>query len=328
MHKFTSQQLQDLINKAEKILVLLPGNPDLDNLAAGLGLHLSLSETKKEVQIYSPTPITAAFNRLIGVDKVTDMLAGQNLVISLPDQHEKIERVFTETNQQTGYFEIIVEPRKGSPTVDHQNITFNYQEFQFDLIIDVDGAGSGEQSEEIKALLTTTKTIKIDATPHPETESFDMQRSSISENTFHFLKQLGFEIDKDIATNLLAGIEHKTANLTKTDISPVTFEIVALCLRIGAVRGYTQTPEAKIETEKEPVKMEPETKQEVKEELGLTPDMSVNVDEQKEEKVKSEKLPKLTIESNEHAKEDKEATSPATPGWLIPKMFGDSKPAA
>jgi len=48
------------------------------------------------------------------------------------------------------------------------------------------------------------------------------------------LSSLGYSIDNDIATNLLAGITSASQNFTSTNTSAQTFESAALCLKSGA----------------------------------------------------------------------------------------------
>jgi nanoRNase/pAp phosphatase (c-di-AMP/oligoRNAs hydrolase) len=63
-------QFKQLVDSAKSILILLPTKPFFDQVAAGLGLFLALRDTK-DVSIVTSTPVTVDFNRIVGINKVT-----------------------------------------------------------------------------------------------------------------------------------------------------------------------------------------------------------------------------------------------------------------
>ena len=71
---------KSIIDGSKSILIMLPTKPFFDQVASGLGLYLSLRD-KKDVQVYSTTPMTVEFNRLIGVNKISQELGNKNLII-------------------------------------------------------------------------------------------------------------------------------------------------------------------------------------------------------------------------------------------------------
>ena len=84
---------KSLLEEAKSILILLPLRPFFDQVAGGLGLYLALRESK-EAAISSPSEMVVEFNRLVGVNKVTNELGNKNLVIKFSDyQATGIERV-------------------------------------------------------------------------------------------------------------------------------------------------------------------------------------------------------------------------------------------
>ena len=72
------------VDSANSILILLPTNPDFDQVAAGLSLYLSLMGGKN-IQISVSSPVTVEFNRLVAVNKIATELGNKNLVISFYD---------------------------------------------------------------------------------------------------------------------------------------------------------------------------------------------------------------------------------------------------
>jgi hypothetical protein len=68
-----------IIENARSVVIFLPTKTRLDDIASALSLFLALKDLKP-VQIIAPSPITVSFNRLIGIDKVTQG-GNKNLVI-------------------------------------------------------------------------------------------------------------------------------------------------------------------------------------------------------------------------------------------------------
>jgi|SRR3989344_2946961 len=334
MPQYDTSQLQQLIAHSNKLLIILPQNPSLDHLAAGLALHLSLLKTHKEVQTFTPTAVTVEHNRLIGINQVINQLTGHNLIISLPQQQENIERVYTEINPQTRNFEIIIEPRKGFPSPNHQTISYAYQGYKSDVIFFLDTKHPEDftnfDADYFQSLIDSTHLVHISTSPdadHPKTYEFvDQQASSISEIIANILQGLHFDVDNDIATNILAGIEHRTSGLTAANLTAQTFEIVAWCLRMGAVRGYTQAIQPLENIVATPSTAEPkiittENKAVIKEKYVYNPLLQSN------EEVDSIQLTTQSIQDQPAAIPSSRSPSRKisslksnVPDWLIPKI--------
>ena len=101
---------KSVIDASKSILILLPTKPYFDQVAGGLGLYLSLRQSK-DVLVFSPTPMTVEFNRLIGVNKVTAEMGNKNLIIRFTDyKANDIERVSYDI--EDGQFRLTVIPRQ------------------------------------------------------------------------------------------------------------------------------------------------------------------------------------------------------------------------
>jgi len=61
--------LQSVISSSKDTLVLLPTNPNFDQVAAALALYLAFANTSK-IEIACPSPMVVEFNRLVGVDRI------------------------------------------------------------------------------------------------------------------------------------------------------------------------------------------------------------------------------------------------------------------
>ena len=95
-----------LVDSSASILILLPTKPYFDQVAAGLGLFLSLRD-RKETQISCPSPVTVEFHRLVGVNKITSEVGNKNLTIKFVNYNpQDIERVSADI--ENNEFKLIV----------------------------------------------------------------------------------------------------------------------------------------------------------------------------------------------------------------------------
>src|SRR3989344_5719320 len=84
---------RQIVEESKSILIILPNKPYFDQVAAGLSLFLSLRGSRN-TQITSVSPMTVEFNRLIGVNKISQEVGNKNLVIRFTDyKASDIERV-------------------------------------------------------------------------------------------------------------------------------------------------------------------------------------------------------------------------------------------
>ena len=65
---YNTQPVLTALQTAKQVLILLPQNPKVDSVAAGLSLFLALSKAKLSTTIGCPTEMTVGFNRLFGVN--------------------------------------------------------------------------------------------------------------------------------------------------------------------------------------------------------------------------------------------------------------------
>lgn len=234
-------QIRTLTEQAKEILILIPPGPNLDQVAALLSLYLSLISRGKHVSITCPTLMTVEFNHLVGVDKVgnkIDSAQGNNLVISFPYQEGSIEKV--SYNIENNAFNLVIEPRKDYPPVTPEAIKYSYTGGNIDLVCTVGVARLSDLDNlsPNQALFNEKPIINIDVNPqnqnYGKVNLVDSNISSICELLVSSFSLLGFNMDNDIATNLLMGITNGTNNFTSVQTTASTFEAAAICLRHGA----------------------------------------------------------------------------------------------
>jgi len=232
-------QLQSALNSAQHILIAFPQKANLDKVAAGLALYLSLKKANKQVAVVCSQPMTVGFSSLIGIDKVSNKTGGRNLVISLDYFEDSIEKV--SYNIEDKKFNLVVQPKKGFPPLSTKKVKYSYTGGEFDLIFAI-GASSLDDLGKIfltnKALFTEDKLVNFAIQPakarFAKINLVDEKAASLSETMTYFLSRLKLPVDTDIATNLLSGIKTASGNFSSAKVRAATFEAAAFCLRAGA----------------------------------------------------------------------------------------------
>ncbi|MDP3918171.1 MAG: hypothetical protein Q8Q30_03295 [Candidatus Woesebacteria bacterium] len=230
-----------LISSANEILVLLPNKPYLDQVAGGLSLYLSLLGLGKKVSIFCPVSMTAEYSRLIGVDKVTTDLENHNLTIKFVN-YEATDVDKVSYDILDGQFKLTITPKLGfkSPTKDQVDVS--YSGISCDLVILIGGANDShfpilnkEEFKNTKLVHIGTRLLEV-INNDLQVLSFARPASSTSELITLLLKESGYSIDSDIATNLVTGIEEQSKNFQGESVTADTFTIFAELLKLGGKR--------------------------------------------------------------------------------------------
>jgi len=226
-----------LIDSASSVLVVLPTKPYFDQVAAGLSLYLSILG-RKEASIFCPSPITVGFNRLIGVNKISQELGSKNLTIKFSGYDAtNIDKVSYDIDK--GEFKLTVVPKTGLAAPQKEQLNVSYAGVAADLVILVGGANDSHfpilfSDELANAKIAHIGTRVLDS--KREILSFAKPGATTSELVANLVKENGLTIDKDTATNLVMGIEDGSANFTSSEVTPETFETFAFLLRNGGAR--------------------------------------------------------------------------------------------
>lgn len=238
------QRFKDALVQSERVAIVVGKNPNVDEMAAGLSLYLSLKSAQKAVSIASVSQPIVELSSLVGIDEVKGSIGGGtsgDLVVSFPYQEGEIEKVsYTIEN---GFLNIVVKAGENGLTFQEQDVRFTRGNGTGtpSLIIVVGTA----QMASVSALLTPE--ILKDATVvnidnKAENEGFgdivlvSPQYSSVSEEMANVILSNGLPMDVDIAQNLMLGISFATNNFQSPQTSYFAFEIVAELMRRGAVR--------------------------------------------------------------------------------------------
>ncbi len=239
-------KIPEAISKGTSGIILLPMNPTVDAVAAACSLYLGLSKLGKNVTIACSSPIQSEF---VGADKIQNNLStgGDNLVISFPFKEDSLDKV--DYGFQGEFFNIIVTPRPGQGKLEPNRVKFSYTGGSLDFVFTIDtpnlnslGHIYAENQNEFNG-----KTI-INIDRHLVNDSYGVinfvnkTASSTSELILKVLQTLQIQIDKDVATNLYAGLTAATNNFTSYSVNADTFETASLLLKFGAVKKALNRP--------------------------------------------------------------------------------------
>lgn len=243
-------QARSILGNSKNILLAIPVDPSIDNVASALALYLSLSAAGKQVSIITPTEITVQFNHLIGVDKISTSFTaqnGKNLIISFPYTEGSIEKVSYNIENET--FNLVIEPREGYPSVLPEMMKYNFSGGNYDTIVTI-GAANIEELGQIYSnnqnLFNEKQVINIDDdianSNFGKINLIDSKIASLSELVLGLIDQMNLPVEADIATNLLTGLTAQTNNFSSPKTTATTFETAAMLLKFGAQKTQITTP--------------------------------------------------------------------------------------
>jgi hypothetical protein len=232
------KSFKNLIDQSRSLLILLPLGADVDEVAAGLSLYLAAREGREAV-VFSPTQMTVNFNRLVGVNKINNQLGNKNLVIKFSEyKANDIERVSYDI--EDGEFKLTVIPKSGMNAPSKDQISLEYSGVSADSVVLIGGDNENSfpalNSQDMKGLNIIHVGTRQLSLKNQQVMSFAKAASSVSEILANLIKDSGFGIDSDIATNLVIGIEEGSKKFTDNLVNADTFAIFSELLRNGGKR--------------------------------------------------------------------------------------------
>ena len=234
---------KNIIDQSKSILILLPTKPFFDQVAAGLSLYLTL-RGEKDIQISSPAPMTVEFNRLIGVNRISQELGNKNLVIRFTDYRASdIERVSYDIENSQFRLTVIPKQRVVPPT--KEQVELAYSGISADTVIIIGGANESHfpaisEKSLSGANILHIGTRDISLSSNKSYVSFSRPASSVSEVVASLIRESDLKLDEDVATNLLMGIEEASTNFTDSSVTADTFSLVSELMHKGGKRFSSQ----------------------------------------------------------------------------------------
>ncbi|MBI4050661.1 MAG: DHH family phosphoesterase [Candidatus Doudnabacteria bacterium] len=222
------KQIFEAVNKANRVLVVLPANPNGDALGSGLAFFDFLRKLDKQPEIICAAADLAAFNFLPKLKEIKrELEVSQSFVISLQTENAKLDELSYEVKPDR--VDIFVKPKSGKFTT--QDVSFKSAKFPYDLIVTLDCPSLehlGEIYEKNTDLFFETAVINIDH--HPSNEHYgeinhvDLAATSTAEILTILIQDYEASlIDENIATNLLTGIIVETNSFQHIKTTPQAF---------------------------------------------------------------------------------------------------------
>ncbi len=239
-------ELKTLLPTAKSILIALPVNANIDQLSSGLALFLTFEGAGKQVSIVCDDLVKVGQSHLFGVDHIQKNIPstdGGNLTLTLEgvaasdNTVPALEKLdwFAEGSNLNLVFHVLP-----GQTFQPSRIVPHYQGGGFNLIFVVGAVNLnalGNVYNSSPQAFSGTHVVNIDTqtanTSFGQTNIVDTASSSLSEVIGAVITDLGFNLDSDSASNLLAGIFSVTKNLTDEKVNAETYMAVAQCLRVG-----------------------------------------------------------------------------------------------
>lgn len=244
------EALKSRLAAAQSILLTLADKPSQDVVAAALALYLSIKQSGKSVSVIAASAPLVRDSHLVGLDKITTEIGGNNLVITLDVPENTIDKVTSNTDG--GHLNLVISPAKGMAPITASNVKFATSGASADLVIvvgaaDLSDLGSLMAKEPLLFSKENLVNISNQVGEFAEINLTDPS-SSNSELVTALLKELALPLDVDIANNLMQGIENATDGLSSPNMTADTFEALAILYRAGARRTppVAPHPEAKI----------------------------------------------------------------------------------
>jgi len=239
-------RISQIVNQKLSGAVVLPSNPSIDATASATALYLSLLKLGKNISLSCSTKVDYD---LTGVDKIQKNLSasGDSLMISFPYTDGSIDKIDYRIEGES--FNLFITPRNGFPKLDPSKVSYSYTGGKLDFIFVLDSptlTSLGELYQNNQNQFQGVEIINVDR--HLTNANFgtinyvNKTASSLSEMVFLLIKNLGVELDKDIATNLYAGLASATNNFSSYSVNAQTFETAAALLKMGAIKKIIKKP--------------------------------------------------------------------------------------
>ncbi len=258
-------ELKNLFPTSKSILIAVPANASIDQLSASLALFLTFEGAGKQVSIVCDDDIKVGQSYLYGVDHIQKTLPktdGGNLTLTLEGVAASDGTVpalekfdwSSENNNLNLVFHVLP-----GQTFQPAKIVPHYQGGGFNIIFVIGAVNLtalGNIYSSNTQAFSGTHIVNIDAqasnTSFGQTNVLDANASSVSEIVSNVLGDLGFVLNGDVASNLLAGIFEATGNLTNQKVNAETYMAVANSLRVGGkkpgISSVTAQPQVQVAT--------------------------------------------------------------------------------
>jgi hypothetical protein len=230
-------KITEKIQGAENVLVALSNNPDVDELAAAIGLTLIIDKMGKHATAIFSGAVPNALE-FLQPEKTfeTNTNSLQDFIIAL--NKEKADHLRYKIDGE--YVKVFITPYK--TTIDEGDLEFSHGDYNVDLVISL----NVDSVDELDGALAEHGKILHDATAiditreapgkFGEIEWSQPEASSVSEMIEVLAGRLGRDdlVDKAVATALLTGIVAATNRFSNERTTPAAMAIAGRLMAAGA----------------------------------------------------------------------------------------------
>jgi hypothetical protein len=234
-------EIENILRHVSNILITTKKDYTIDDIASIFVLKKFFERREKNVEVAIDNfEKTASLDFISGLDEIKlDLIEAQKFIISLNIEKSGVKDFSYEVSE--GELNIFITPKKGF--FNEMDLSAKKGDFSFDLVITVgarDLDSLADIYEKNRSLFQRSPIMNFDNDLKNENYGkmniLDIKVSSVSENVINFLKkeEPGYEIDKEDATYLLAGIMSKNKAFKVGHISPQILETTSWLLEKGA----------------------------------------------------------------------------------------------
>ncbi|OGE10237.1 hypothetical protein A3A60_01805 [Candidatus Curtissbacteria bacterium RIFCSPLOWO2_01_FULL_42_26] len=239
MDDYLKEETQKNLARAQSILVAIAKEAGFDALASGLALFLCLKKLRKNVSIIGQDPSVSDAQKLYAVDKIRKRESNNNLVITVNNAIDKVDKVTHFLDGKT--LKLVIHALAGSEGAQKEDIGFEYSSVYPDFIFAI----GYESMDQLRKEFAHEQDISSDvwivsinkdkmSQQFAQVNLTDPSGSSISEITTTAIKTLSLPIDEDIAFNLYSGLSQATRMFTPSLTTPATLETAQYLIKFGA----------------------------------------------------------------------------------------------
>ncbi|HRY63284.1 MAG TPA: hypothetical protein P5267_01610, partial [Patescibacteria group bacterium] len=238
-----NQQITELFTRSSHILLTTSATDSGDGLASLLALKLFLNKLNKPADLIITEELAHKFSFLFGAENIkisADPL--RRLIVTLDIKNNKVKEFNYDIQGEE--LKIYITPEQAE--FKKENVSVSASDYAYDLIVVVgcpDLEALGTLYFEHPDFFFQTTIINIDNNPgnerYGQINEIDLNVSSCSEITLQLISGSHPElINKEIATNLLAGLITKTDNFRSPTITPESLHAASSLMKLGADQAY------------------------------------------------------------------------------------------
>ncbi len=236
--------LANVLPTAQSVVCFIHPQATYDAVAAALSISMAVREAGKSCEVICEEPMRVEYNYLVNIDQVIQEAGNRDLVISFDYNDEQVDKVSYNIDDENKRFELIVSPKSGAQPLNPQTVQFARTGLAADVIFlfgyhsfDEMGAVYEREKSAIERAYTIAFT-QNKITPFAKLHvALRAESYSYSEMTYSMIRQLQLgQVNEDMATNLLSGIEYATERLFQANLPARVFETVAQLMRAGGRR--------------------------------------------------------------------------------------------